>query len=107
MNKLALLLVFALAIHTVTAFNLIEENDINDDRVKIDFYFESLCPYCQQYIVGALKTAANTKVSFDLFRISGKSVTLIFILTAMLKDSKVVQAGLLLVNMEFVNVKEI
>lgn len=22
----------------------------NGDKVKVDFYFESLCPYCQQFI---------------------------------------------------------
>jgi hypothetical protein len=33
-----------------------------DDRVKIDFYYESLCPYCQQYIEKSLKVATSTKV---------------------------------------------
>ncbi len=34
----------------------------NDDRVKVDFYYESLCPYCQQYMERSLKVAAATKV---------------------------------------------
>lgn len=33
------------------------------DKVKIDFYYESLCPYCQQFITRSLKVAANTKVN--------------------------------------------
>jgi ABC-type uncharacterized transport system permease subunit len=34
----------------------------DDDRVKIDFYYESLCPYCQQFIERSLKVASQTKV---------------------------------------------
>jgi hypothetical protein len=60
MKNLASLVLIA-TISIAFAFNL-EVQEPNDDRVKIDFYFESLCPYCQQYIVGSLKTAANTKV---------------------------------------------
>jgi interferon gamma-inducible protein 30 len=56
---LALLVLLALVSVTL-AINIVD-NTPNDDRVKVDFYFESLCPYCQQYIVGSLKTAANTK----------------------------------------------
>ena len=32
------------------------------DKVKVDFYYESLCPYCQQYMERSLKIAAATKV---------------------------------------------
>lgn len=60
MNKQALLLVCLVV--AATAFN-IRQNTPNDDRVKIDFFYESLCPYCQQFMVGSLKTAANTKVN--------------------------------------------
>lgn len=31
-------------------------------KVQVDFYYESLCPYCQQYIERSLKVAASTKV---------------------------------------------
>lgn len=31
-------------------------------KVQVDFYFESLCPYCQQFIEKSLKQAAATKV---------------------------------------------
>lgn len=56
---LILLLLSALIALSVS-YNLV--NDLpNDDKVKVDFYYESLCPYCQQYMVGSLKTAANTK----------------------------------------------
>ena len=38
-----------------------------DDKVVIDFYYESLCPYCQQFLEGGVKTALNTK---DIWKIS-------------------------------------
>ena len=47
---------------SASAFTIQQDLAPNDDRVKIDFFYESLCPYCQQFINGALKTAANTKV---------------------------------------------
>lgn len=31
-------------------------------KVKVDYYFESLCPYCQQFMEKSLKVAASTKV---------------------------------------------
>ena len=43
-------------------FTIIKTDVAADDRVKIDFYYESLCPYCQQYIEKSLKIAAGTKV---------------------------------------------
>ena len=39
----------------------------NGDKVLVELYFESLCPYCQQFILGSLKTAASTK---DLWTIA-------------------------------------
>ena len=30
-------------------------------KVKVDFYYESLCPYCQQFMEKSLKIAASTK----------------------------------------------
>ncbi len=40
-------------------------NIVTDDgRVKIDFYYESLCPYCQQYMERSLKVASQTKVDY-------------------------------------------
>lgn len=92
MSKVAVLLLALLAVHTVS-FNLIEENAPNDDRVKVDFFFESLCPYCQQFIVGALKTAANTQVLSPLFRTSGRFATSTSTPTAMPAESKTVPAG--------------
>ncbi len=58
MNKLLLL---ALVLSAVSCIEIAQIQE-NDDRVKVDYYFESLCPYCQQFIVGQLKTAAATKV---------------------------------------------
>mgnify|MGYP001066923979 CR=1 FL=1 len=55
----ALLLVCSL---TFTISNIVTD----DGRVKIDFYYESLCPYCQQYMERSLKVAAQTKVDFLL-----------------------------------------
>ena len=61
------ILLLAVLFIAVTSFNIfnIRQHTPNDDRVKIDFFYESLCPYCQQFIVGSLKTAANTKVVDD------------------------------------------
>ena len=39
-------------------------NIVTDDgRVKVDFFYESLCPYCQQFMERSLKVASQTKVS--------------------------------------------
>lgn len=84
-------------------------NIVTDDgRVKVDFYYESLCPYCQQFMERSLKVASQTKVNFMFYsRISGKSVTSTFILMEMPKESKMEPAGVLLANMEWENVKAI
>lgn len=107
MAKVAALLLAILCFQTILTFNIIAEPEPNDDRVKVDFFFESLCPYCQQFIVGSLKTAAATKVSIKLFRISGRSVTSIYTLTEMPDAHLMEQVGVSVVNMEFVNAKEI
>ncbi len=60
MSKMYLALLLLLV--SASAFTIQQNQPSNDDRVKIDFYYESLCPYCQQFITGSLKTAANTKV---------------------------------------------
>lgn len=71
MSKILVTLLVCSFATLALGYNLV--NDMpNPDKVKIDFYFESLCPYCQQYIVGALKTASNTKdfwkiCDFDLY----------------------------------------
>jgi hypothetical protein len=31
-------------------------------KVKVDLYFESLCPDCEKFITTSLRTAANTQV---------------------------------------------
>jgi len=66
------------ALLLVCSLSFTISNIVTDDgRVKIDFYYESLCPYCQQFMERSLKVAAGTKVDFLLiFRISGKFVTL-------------------------------
>lgn len=75
-------------------------------KVKVDFYYESLCPYCQQFIEKSLKTAAATKVYKNLLRISGKYVISVCILMEMLKEFKMVPVGVLHANMESMNVSE-
>jgi len=107
MGKIVVLLLTVLAFQSVMAFNLIDENQPNDDRVKVDYFFESLCPYCQQFIVGALKTAANTKVSLMWFRISGRYATSISIPTETPNVLLMVQVGVSHASMEFANAKEI
>jgi len=55
-----------LAFLLVASFGFTIDNiATDDDRVKIDFYYESLCPYCQQFIERSLKVAASTKVLFE------------------------------------------
>lgn len=75
-------------------------------KVKVDFYYESLCPYCQQFIEKSLKTAAATKVYKHLLRISGKYVISVCIPMEMLKEFKMVPVGVLHANMESMNVSE-
>jgi hypothetical protein len=83
--------------------NIVTEDD---DRVKIDFYYESLCPYCQQYMERSLKVAASTKVLFYIIlRISGRSVTLTSSLMVMPKESKMDPPGHSLANMDLPNAK--
>ena len=54
---------FFLAVLLVSVSSLeIAENVKADEKVKIDFYFESLCPYCNQFIGKSLKVAASTPV---------------------------------------------
>lgn len=62
MNKFVLL---ALVLTAASCIDVIQNTE-NDDRVKVDYYFESLCPYCRDFIVGQLKTAAATKVPFKV-----------------------------------------
>lgn len=49
-----------LALAIVATSNSVYRTD--GGKVKVDFYYESLCPYCQQYIQKSLKVAASTKV---------------------------------------------
>lgn len=58
MRKLLVLLFALLAIATCQSVYRTDGG-----KVKVDFFYESLCPYCQQYIQKSLKTAAATKVN--------------------------------------------
>lgn len=52
------------ALLLVSTMTFTINNIVTDDgKVKVDFYYESLCPYCQQFISRSLKTASLTKVS--------------------------------------------
>lgn len=85
--KLNIILCLAALFLVSCTLPIITEGDA--PKVKVDFYFESLCPYCQQYIVGSLKKAAATKVTLSLdFRASGISVNLISIPMEMQEDKK-------------------
>lgn len=81
------------------SFNIQVQSD-NDDKVKVDFYYESLCPYCQQFMQGALTKAANTKVNQTPNRISGKFASLPSLPTATPNGHGTGQPGLLLASME-------
>ena len=97
MNK-AIILGLVLLLSTASAFNILQNKglrtqDSNDDKVKVNLYFESLCPGCHQFIMGALKTAASTKVLLHRYRTSGRSVSSISSHTAMQDDTKMAPAG--------------
>ena len=64
--RVALLCLALLLVNTL-AFNIFvnKRQDSNDDKVKVDFFYESLCPYCQQFMDRSLKTAASTPVSIQ------------------------------------------
>lgn len=49
------------------AFEIRTVDQPNDDKVHIELYYESLCPYCQAFIKGSLKNAFNTK---DIWQIA-------------------------------------
>ena len=34
----------------------------NEGKVRLDFFYESLCPYCGQFITSSLKAAVATPV---------------------------------------------
>lgn len=104
MNKQFCVLVVLLV--SASAFTIHQNEDPNDDRVKIDFFYESLCPYCQQYITGSLKTAASTKVSLPTFRISGKYVTSTSTPTGIPREPKMDLRGISPASMESGSVKE-
>lgn len=48
-------IILALFIILATATPLMKTDG---GKVKIDFFFESLCPYCQQYMERSLKIAS-------------------------------------------------
>jgi interferon gamma-inducible protein 30 len=56
-----------LTLIVASALKLKHANSLNDDKVSIEMYYESLCPYCQSFILGSLKTAVNTK---DIWQIA-------------------------------------
>lgn len=96
MSKILIFVVFLVAFANCNSFFSLN----SDGKVQVDFYYESLCPYCQQFIQKSLKTAANTKVLLLIFRISGKFVISGSILMVMQKELKVDLNGITHVNME-------
>lgn len=105
MKQTVFILSLALLAVTTLSFNIMV-NDANDDKVKIDFYYESLCPYCQQFMAGALTKAANTKVAHQLLRISGKSANLLSLPTEMPKGHGMDRPGASPASTVLENVKE-
>lgn len=63
-------------------------------KVKVDFYYESLCPYCQTFMEKSLKIAASTKVRPFPLRTSGRSATSTSIPTEMPVALPMAPAGL-------------
>jgi len=59
MKKSLLLVIVALLILQVHSVFNTDIRVVNDDKVKIDLYFESLCPGCRQFIQTSLKNASK------------------------------------------------
>lgn len=62
------ILIISLLLLACTYGETIENIVTDDGKVKIDFYYESLCPYCQQFIERSLKVASQTKVSHSFIK---------------------------------------
>ena len=109
--KLFILCLVLLSVNVFT-FNIFvkdhdKKTDPNDDRVQVDFYYESLCPYCQQFMQRSLKAAAQAKVKHLLLRISGKYVTSSFSPTEMQEEQRMaLMTGASPANTEPENAKE-
>ena len=58
-NKLAILAAVTIAVIFLIS-SQVDEQHLNDSKVQIDFYTESLCPDCLHFMRGSLKNAANT-----------------------------------------------
>lgn len=66
-NKSPMKVVVLCAFLLVCSLSFTISNIVTDDgRVKVDFYYESLCPYCQQFMERSLKVASQTKVNLLL-----------------------------------------
>ena len=60
--KLALVLLMCIGINAVTFNMLVTSDKKADDKVQVDFYFESECNACHEFIKTSLKKAYNTTV---------------------------------------------
>ena len=91
------------------AFNIFvnKRQDDASDKVQVDFFYESLCPYCQQFMERSLKTAANTKVHHHSLRTFGKYVISDCSPTEMPEDREMeLTTGLSPASTELENAKE-
>lgn len=64
MKVLAVLLI---AVAVASAFEMRASTAPNDDKVLVELYYESLCPYCQQFLNNQIKKVVNVK---DIWLIS-------------------------------------
>ena len=109
--KLFILCLVLLSVNVFTFNIFVKDHDKktnpNDDRVQVDFYYESLCPYCQQFMERSLKAAAQAKVKDLLLRISGRYVTSSFSPTEMQEEQRMaLMTGASPANTEPENAKE-
>jgi interferon gamma-inducible protein 30 len=58
---------FVLLAVALTLCSCFEVRSAADDKVLVELYFESLCPYCHNFLVGPIKKALATK---DIWLIS-------------------------------------
>jgi protein-disulfide isomerase len=55
------LIILALLVVTLSATFSVRSAPAADDRVQIFLYFESLCPYCREFMTGSFKDAVYTQ----------------------------------------------
>lgn len=76
------------------------------DKILVELYYETQCPYCTQYITGQLNDVITVQVCFYLCRESSTLLTSNCIHLEMERSLRMVEIIPLHANMDKQNVKE-